>query len=416
MSDKDLHIETQFIHGGYEPEKTTGATQAPIFASTAFAYETAESIEDVFAGRDFGYVYSRLNNPTLTTFEARMTLLESGFASLVCSSGMAAISTTVMTLAGQSDEIISGASIFGGTYSLFDRTLPRYGITTKFVEATDVDAYRDAITDKTRLIFVETIGNPRLDVPSIAEIATVAKEHDVVLVVDNTASTPYLVQPASLGADIVIHSTSKFINGNANAIGGVLIDAGSYDWSHPRAERIHEYEERAGKFALMAAMRSLIHRDLGCCLSPFNAFLMSTGIETLGVRMQRHCENAQAVAEWLNADSRVEDTRYIGLDSHPDYEVATTQFGGRYGALLTLRLGTRERSFAFINGLKRAQILANLGDVKTLVVHPESTICRDATEDQQQQMGVTPDLVRVSVGIEHIDDIKADFDESLSKL
>ena len=416
MSDEQLKIETQFIHGGYEPEKTTGATQAPIFASTAFAYESAESIEDVFAGREFGYVYSRLSNPTLTAFEARITQLENGLASLVCASGMAAISTTVMTLAGAGDEIISGASIFGGTYSLFDRTLPRYGITTTFVEATDPEAYRRAITDKTRLIFVETIGNPRLDVPAIADIAKVAREYGVLLVVDNTTSTPYLVQPATLGADIVVHSTSKFINGSANAIGGIIVDAGSYDWSHARAERIHDYQKRAGKFAFIAAMRSLIHRDLGACLSPFNAFLMTTGVETLGVRMQRHCENAQAMAEWLNADARVEETRYIGLESHPDYDVATRQFGGRYGALLTLRLGTRERCFTFLNGLKRAQILANLGDVKTLVVHPASTICREATMEQQIQMGVTPDMVRVSVGIEHIDDIKADFDDSLNKM
>ena len=416
MTDKNLHLDTKFIHGGYEPDKQTGATTNTIYPSTAFAYDSAEAIENVFAGRDFGYVYSRLSNPSLTYFEARMTLVESGLGALVFSSGMAAISTTVLTLAGAGDEIVSGASIFGGTYSLFNRTLPRGGITTRFVESTDVDAYRDAITDRTRLIFVETLGNPKLDVPSIADIAAVAKEAGVVLVVDNTVTTPCLVRPAELGADVVLHSTSKFINGHGNAIGGVLVDCGSFDWGSPRAEHVHEYHKQAGKFALLAAMRSLIQRDLGCCMSPFNAFLNSTGIETLGVRMERHCSNAVAVASHLKNDARIEEVRYPGFEEHPDHEVAKRQFDDRYGSILTVRLGTKERSFRFINGLKRAQVLANLGDVKTLVVHPESTFCRDASESERLAMGVTDDLVRLSIGIEHPDDILADIDASLNTL
>ena len=411
-----VHAETQFLHGGNDGDEATGATTNTIYPSAAFAYDSAEAIENVFAGREPGYIYTRLHNPTVTAFEKRMTELEGGFGALACASGMAAISSTVLALAGQGDEIISGTGIFGGTYSLFSRTLPRCGVVTRFVPSTDIAAYRAAITDRTRLIFVETVGNPKLDVPDIAAIARVAKDAGIVLVVDSTTTTPYLVRPGALGADIVIHSTSKFINGHGTAIGGVIIDCGSFNWGGPRAALVHEYHKRAGRFAFLAALRSLIHRDLGCCLSPFSAFLMSIGIDSLGVRMQRHCENAAQLAAFLAGDARVVEVRYPGLAAHPEHAVAARQFGGKFGALMAVRLGTRERAFRFINGLERALILANLGDVKTLVIHPASTICRDASAEGRAAMGVTDDLVRISVGIEHIDDIREDFSRSLGKL
>jgi O-acetylhomoserine (thiol)-lyase len=409
-----MHLETKLLHGAYAPEEKTGATSLPIFQSSAFAYESAEQLESVFAGRAPGFVYSRINNPTLDRFERRMTALEEGLASVACASGMAAISTTALALAGAGDEIVSGNSIFGGTYSLFAHTLPRYGITTRFVETTDVDAYRDAITDRTRLIFVETIGNPKLDVPDIEAIAAVAREHGIVLVVDNTVTTPVLCRPKALGADIVIHSTSKYINGHGNAIGGTIVDCGTFDWGTPRYAHLKEYHDRVRQFAFVASLRNRVHRDLGCCFTPFNAFLMSIGMESLALRMERHCSNAAAVAEVLSRDARVEHVRYPGLPAHPNHKVAGRQFDDTYGALLTLQLGTKARCFKFINALQHVQNLANLGDAKTLVIHPASTFCREANDSERNAMGVTEDLVRVSIGIEHVDDICEDITQALN--
>ncbi len=409
-----MHIETKLLHGAYAPEETTGATALPIFQNTAFAYDSAEELEAVFAGREAGFVYSRINNPTLDCFERRITALEDGLASVSCASGMAAISTMALALAGSGDEIVSGNSIFGGTYSLFAHTLTRYGITTRFVETTDVDAYRKAVNDRTKFIFVETVGNPKLDVPDIAAIAQVAKEHGLVLVVDNTVTTPLLCHPKELGAGIVIHSTSKYINGHGNAIGGIIVDCGTFKWGSERYAHLKPFHDRVRHFAFVASLRKRVHRDLGGCFSPFNAFLMSIGMESLAVRMERHCSNARCVAEFLNRDKRVESVRYPGLTEHPDHETAKRQFADHYGALLTVRLRTKERSFKFINALKYAQNLTSLGDAKTLVIHPASTFCRDANEDERKTMGVTDDLVRLSIGIEHIDDILEDIDQALN--
>lgn len=273
----------------------TGATALPLYQSGAFAYSSAEQLERVFAGRDAGFVYSRINNPTLDRFERKMTVLEDGLASVSCASGMAAISTTVLALAGAGDEVVSGNSIFGGTHSLFAHTLPRYGITTRFVTTTDVDGYRAAITDRTKLIFVETIGNPKLDVPDIGVIAQIAREYGIVLVVDSTVTTPVLCRPKALGADIVVHSTSKYINGHGNAIGGIIIDCGTFDWASPRYAHLQPFHERVRQFAFVASLRNRFHRDLGGCFSPFNAFLMSIGVESLAVRMAQHCTNAARV-------------------------------------------------------------------------------------------------------------------------
>ena len=411
-----MHLDTKLLHGAYAPEEVTGATALPVFQTTSFAYESAEELEAVFEGRDAGFVYSRINNPTLDRFERRMTSLEDGLASVSCASGMAAISTTALALAGAGDEIVSGNSIFGGTYSLFAHTLARFGITTRFVETTDAEAYRRAVNDRTKLIFVETVGNPKLDVPDVAAIAAVARTLGVVLAVDNTVTTPVLCRPKEFGADIVLHSTSKYINGHGNAIGGIIVDCGAFDWSNARYAHLKPFHDRVRDFAFLASLRNRVHRDLGCCFSPFSAFLMSIGMESLAVRMERHCANARHVAEFLGRDRRVEEVCYPGCPDHPQHAIATRQFTGRYGALLTLRLGTKERCFKFINALRRAQNLANLGDAKTLVVHPASTFCRDASEAERQAMGVTDDMVRLSIGIEHVDDICEDIDQALERL
>ncbi len=411
-----LHLDTRLLHGANEPDASTGATVPAIVQSAAFAYETAEGLEAVFAGRAPGYVYSRIANPTVAQFERRIAALEEGRGALACASGMAAISAAALGLAGAGDEIVSGNSVFGGTYSLFAKTLARLGIVTRFVEATDVSAYRRAITDRTRLIFVETIGNPKMDVPDLAAISAVAREHGVALVVDNTVTTPLLLQPKTLGADLVVHSTTKFINGHGNAIGGILVDTGTLDWSHPRYAHLQTLQKRVGGMAFLVYLRNRLVRDLGSGLSPFNAFLMSIGVESLGVRMERHCSNAQRVANFLSRHPRVIETRYPGLAIHSDHALAARQFQNRFGAVLTLRLADKAQCFRFINGLERARNLASLGDAKTLVIHPASTICRELDADERRAVGVTEDLIRMSVGIEHPDDILADLENGLKGL
>lgn len=416
MSSRDTHLYTKLIHGNGDDSHPSGATVAPIFQNTAFTYNTAEELEAVFAGRDAGYVYSRMGNPTLTQFERRVTALEDGLGSIACSSGMAAITSTVLALARSGDEVIAGNSIFGGTYSLLMNTLSRCGIQTRLVEATDIEAYKSAISDRTKLILVETMGNPKLDVPDIKAIAELATARGIVLAVDNTVTTPVLIQPGKLGANIVIHSTSKFINGHGNAIGGIIVDCGNFDWSNRRYDQVATLNKRAGNFAFLALLRNQICRDTGCCLSPFNAFLMSMGIESLGVRMERHCANAMRVATFLSLHAKVKEVRYPGLANHPDHEIAGKQFGGQYGALLTVKLHTKDNCFKFINKLKLAKNLANLGDTKTLVIHPASTFCREMSPEARQAVGVADDLARLSIGLEHADDIIADMAGALAEL
>lgn len=415
MKKATWQLETKVIHSGVDPDPT-GATAAPIVQSTAFAYRSAEDIEAVFAGRDAGFVYSRIANPTVSAFEARLTALEDGLGAIAVSSGMAAISSLALALTGSGEEIVAGSSLFGGTYSLFRHTLSRYGIRVRFVDPRNPAAFREAISDATRLVFVETIGNPKLDVPDIATIAAITRERGVPLVVDSTVTTPLLVQPKRLGADLIVHSTSKFINGHGNAIGGIIIDAGTFDWSSPRFPLLASFRARVGQFALLAALRNHIYRDLGCCLAPFNAFLLSMGIETLGVRMERHCANAARLSAFLATHPKVDETGYPGLDTHPDHVLANRQFSGRHGALVTLKLGTRQRCFGFINRLRLAKNLANLGDARTLVIHPASTICRDLNEEERLAMGVTEDLVRLSVGIEDPADILGDIQQALERI
>lgn len=408
-------IETELIHGGVDADVSGAATAVPIVQSSAFAYQSAESLENVFAGREAGFVYTRLGNPTLMALERRMAVLEGGIGSVACSSGMAAVNTVAAALTGAGDEIVSSSSVFGGTYSLFSRVLKRQGVKTSFVNATDPDAYKAAITDKTKMIFVETIGNPRMDVPGIRGIADVAHEAGVALVVDNTLTTPVMLRPAELGASIVVHSLSKYVNGHGNTIGGVIVDAGTMDWSNGRYAHIDETMGRAGQMALLAYLRTQVHRDMGCCLAPFNAFLLLMGVESLAVRIERQCFNAAAAAARLGDLVDAGAIRYPGLEEHPDHETARDQFGGLFGGLLTFRAGSRDRAFAFINKLKCIRNLVNLGDARTLAVHPASTFCRDLSDEERLAMGVTDDLVRLSFGLEHIDDIWNDLEQALKE-
>jgi O-acetylhomoserine (thiol)-lyase len=410
-----LRFDTKLIHAGTAPGPS-GATKTPIVQASAFAYNSAEELEDIFKGRAIGQVYTRIGNPTLESLEKRLAAVEDGIAAIVTASGMAAITTAVMAIVRSGDEILSSSSLFGGTYSLFQDTLSNYGIKSRFVDPTDLAALEAAINDDTRLIFVETIGNPKMDVPDIAAFAAVARKKGIPLMVDATVSTPYLALMKELGADIIIHSTSKFINGTSNSIGGAIIDSGSFDWNSDKFPHFEPFYKKYRNFAFTARTRKLIHKDFGACAAPMNSFLSGEGLETLALRMERHCSNAMRLAQFLNTHEKVSWVNYPGLPDSPFFEVATRQFKGRYGGLLTFGLADKASAFRVINGLKLAKNLANIGDTKTLVIHPASTICADYTPEVKALMGVSEELVRVSVGIEDIDDILEDFAAALDQL
>jgi O-acetylhomoserine (thiol)-lyase len=412
---KGWGFETLLIHGGLEPGPA-GATTVPIVQSSAFAYATADDLEDVFRGRRPGQVYTRLGNPTTECLERRLALLEGGAAAIATASGMAAITTAVLTILRAGDEVLSSASVFGGTFSLFRDSLSNYGIGARFVDPCDLTAFRQAVTGRTRLIFVETVGNPKLDVPDIAAIAEIARQAGIPLMVDATVTTPYLARGLELGADLVIHSTSKFINGSGSAIGGAIVDLGRFDWKSELFPHFAPFVKKFGRLAFTARARKLIHKDFGACAAPMNSFLLAQGIETLALRMERHCANALRLARFLNEHPKVGWVNYPGLTGSPHHAVARRQFGERFGALLTFGLADKAAAFRFINGLNLARNLANIGDAKTLVIHPASTICCDYPPEEKAIMGVTEELVRVSVGIEAADDIVADFAGALEQV
>jgi len=415
MSDQSLHFETLLIHGGLEPGPA-GATTVPIVQSSSFAHQTAEDLEDIFRGRKAGQIYTRLNNPTTESLEKRLALLEGGVAAVATASGMAAISTAVLTILRSGDEILASSSLFGGTYSLFKDTLGNYGITSRFVDPVDLPALEAAISPATRLIFVETIGNPKMDVPDIAAIAAIARRAGIPLMLDATVTSPCLARGRDLGADLTVHSTSKFINGSGSVIGGAIIDNGTFDWNSPLFPHFEPYVKKYRQFAFTARLRKLMHKDLGACPAPMNSFLLTEGIETLALRMERHCRSALELARFLKKHTKVAWVNYPGLEDSPFHETASRQFGGRFGGLLTFGLADRAAAFRCINCLKLAKNLANIGDAKTLVIHPASTICVDYTPEQRLLMGVTDELVRVSVGLEHISDILGDFSRALDSL
>ena len=391
-----------------------GEVEAPIFQTAAFGYASAEEMADVFAGRAPGHVYTRLSNPTTLALERRLTVAEKGIGALATSSGMAAIAVTTLGLLRPDDEILTANGIFGGTVSFFRNVLGRLNIRAVFVNGSNTDQVAAAITSHTRAIFVETIGNPRMDVPDLPALGRLAQEHHIPLIVDNTIATPELVNPGNHGAALVIHSTSKFINGHGTAIGGAVIDTGAFDWLHGPFADIATLARKAGAYAFLAHLRTMIARDLGCCPAPGSSFLMLQGLDTLSVRLKTHVDNAIALAEVLSTDARVTEVGYPGLPSSPYFARSQRLFGGRAGAVLTLRLGTLAKAFTFINALKTVRRVANLGETRTLVIHPASTIFREYTPDDRHSLGVPDDLVRVSVGLEPISDIVADFQQALA--
>ncbi len=409
-----MKFMTKLLHGNFAPDRETGATTTPIYQSAAFRQETAEDLEKIFTGHKPGFVYTRINNPTIEAFERRLALLEGGIGAIACASGMAAVSLAVMNIVKNGEEFVSASGIFGGTHSLFSG-LADYGVTVQYAKDDKVDSFAECINDKTRLLFIETIGNPKLDIPDIAALAELAHSRQIPLIVDNTVTTPYLVRPLELGADIVVHSTSKYLNGSGNSIGGIIIDSGRFKWDFAKFATLKEFR-KFGDFTYLAKLRKKLFRDFGSCASPFNVYLTSIGLETLGLRMDRACDNAGKLAAGLKQNDKVRSVNYSGLAENIYHDLAKRQFGGKFGALLTIRVGSKENAFTVINNLRYALNLANIGDARTLVIHPASTIYATASPAERAKAGAYEDLLRISVGLEDIEDLQADFRQALEKI
>lgn len=403
-------FNTGLLHGTNE-KYPQGATQVPIYQSSAFRHDSAEDLEKIFDNKKMGFSYTRINNPTVESFEKRVTMLEDGIGSVACASGMAALTNAFLNILQAGDEIVAACGLYGGTVELFDDLKP-FGISVKYVSENKPEAFEAEITEKTRLIFAETIGNPKLDVTDIQAVAEVAHKHDVPLIVDNTVATPYLIQPLKLGADIVVHSSSKYINGSSDAISGILVCGKGLKWDPDRYPGLAPYR-KFGPFAYIAKLRNGLFRNTGACLAPQNAFLNNLGLETLGLRMQRQCDNALELARFLQSLGGDIEVNYPGLEESPYHEIAKKQFKNGYGAIVTVRTGSKEKAFSIINSLKIPLIISNIGDTKTLVIHPESTIAAHISDEGKQQSGVFEDLIRISVGIEDIEDLKEDFKQAI---
>ncbi|MCR5687207.1 MAG: PLP-dependent transferase [Lachnospiraceae bacterium] len=378
----------------------------PISQVTAYGYESMEELEKVFSHKSMGYAYTRIGNPTLTAFEQKMNSLEGGIGAVSCSSGMAAISSALLALCESGDEIIAGRGLYGGTIDLL-RDLEKLGIHTVYADVLDGDSVRKLATEKTRAVFGEVISNPALSILDIRAAASAAHEAGVPLIVDSTAATPYLVKPFEYGADIVIHSTSKYINGCGNSIGGIIIDGGKFAWDFEKHSALAGHKKYR-KMAFLLKLRTDLWENLGGCMSPMNAYLTYIGADTLGLRMKRICENADALARALSAEEDLA-VSYPALPDHPQHSLAVSQFGGLGGGILTFRTGSKERAFEVINSLKYAFIASNIGDLRTLVIHPRSTLYINSDEKSTASAGVFDDLVRVSVGIEDSEDLIDDF-------
>ena len=424
-AERNLGFDTLALHGGQEPDPTTTARAVPIYQTTSYVFNDVDHAANLFSLAEPGNIYTRIMNPTTDVFEQRMALLEGGVGALAVASGQAAETLSILNLAGAGDEIVSAAALYGGTYNLFHYTLPKIGINVKFVDSTDPENIRAAITDKTKAVYAESVGNPALHTLDIEGAANVAHEAGVPLIVDNTMPSPYLVNPLAHGADIVVHSATKFIGGHGTSIGGVIVDGGQFPWDNGKFPEFTEPDPSyhgleiyptLGELSFILKARIQMLRDYGPALSPFHSFLFLQGLETLPLRMERHSQNAMAVAEFLQAHPKVSWVNYPGLPDHPGYETAKKYHrGGMFGAILGFGIeGGLEAGKAFIDRLELHSLLANIGDAKSLVIHPASTTHSQLSAEEQQTTGVTDDYVRLSVGLESIDDILYDLDQALN--
>jgi O-acetylhomoserine (thiol)-lyase len=421
---KQYQLATQAVHAGQSPDPATGARAVPIYQTTSYLFQDADHAGRLFALKEFGNIYTRIMNPTTDVFEKRVAALEGGAAGLATASGQAAETLTIVTLAKAGEEIVSTTSLYGGTYNLFHYTLPKLGIVVRFVDADDFDGLRAAINSKTRAVYTETLGNPKLDVVDIEKLAAIAHEHKLPLVIDNTCASPALVRPIEWGADIVVNSATKYLGGHGTAIGGVIVDAGKFDWAASgRFSEFTEpdpsyhglrYTEAFGPLAFILKARVQGLRDTGAALSPFNSFLFLQGIETLHLRMERHSENALAVARHLEQHPGVEWVNYPGLESSSYAARAKKYLPKGASGLVTFGIkGGYDAGKKLINTLELFSLLANIGDAKSLVIHPASTTHQQLSTEEQAATGVTPEMVRLSVGIEDIRDIIADLDQAI---
>ena len=427
LNESALGFETLALHAGQSPDPATNARAVPIYQTTSYVFDDAEHAADLFGLRKFGNIYTRIMNPTNDVFEKRVAALEGGAGALAFASGSSAITFAILNIAAAGDHIVSANSLYGGTYNLFVHTLPRFGLEIDLVDPVDPENFRRALRPNTKAIYAETVGNPKLDTLDIAAVAAIAHDAGVPLIIDNTLASPFLVRPIDHGADIVVHSATKFMGGHGTSIGGVVVDAGKFDWTQndkfpgltePDAS-YHglRFVEALGPIAYIIKLRVSLLRDIGAALSPFNAFLLLQGLETLHLRMERHSANAQRVAEHLEGHGKVSWVSYPGLTSHRAHEVARRyHYRGLYGAIIGFGIeGGREAGRRFVESTRLLSHLANIGDAKSLVIHPATTTHSQLNVEDQLLAGVTDDFVRLSIGIEAVDDILADIDQALAR-
>jgi O-acetylhomoserine (thiol)-lyase len=426
MTDIYKGFATQAIHGGHTPDSDTRSRAVPLYQTTSYTFDDTAHAADLFGLRKFGNIYTRIMNPTTDVLEKRVAALEGGVGALAVASGQAAETLTILTLAQAGDEIVASTDLYGGTVSLFAHTLPKLGIRVRFVAPSDFNGWEQAVNEKTKAFFVESIGNPKLDIVDLAKIAAIGKARGVPLVVDNTVTTPYLLRPFEHGAAIVVHSATKFIGGHGTSIGGLIVDSGQFDWAgsgrfasftdpDPAYHGL-KFHDAFGNMTFILRARVLGLRDMGAAISPFNAWLLLQGLETLALRMERHSDNGLAVARWLENHSCVAWVRYPGLASSPTFALKEKYLPKGQGALVGFGIrGGREAAIKFIESCKLFSHLANIGDAKSLVIHPASTTHEQLSEEEQRAAGVTPDFIRLSVGIEDIQDILADLNQALNE-
>ena len=420
---KPFHFDTIALHEGQTIDPITRSRAVPIYQTTSYLFDSTDHAADLFKMEGEGYIYSRNANPTIDVFEKRLAGLEGGVGAFAVSSGQAAIALALLTIAKAGDEIVATNALYGGTFTLFTKTFPRFGVRVRFVDGDDLDAVEAAITEKTKAIYTETIGNPSLKIADISALSRIAHDHEIPLVIDSTFTTPYLIKPFDFGADIVIHSTTKFIGGHGTSIGGAIVDAGTFNWKNGKFPEFTEvnpslnhrsFVEVAGNAAFITKVRFELGHDLGASLSPFNGWLFIQGLESLSFRIQQHVNNAQKVAEYLAHNEQVSWVNYPTLEGNEQKEIAKKYLPKGAGSIFSFGIkGGLEAAKAFINSVQLLSHVANIGDSKTLVIHPASTSHSRLSEEEQLRSGVTPELVRISVGLEDIDDLFADINQAL---
>lgn len=431
MATNNYKLGTLALHAGQTPDPTTGSRTVPIYQTTSYVFRDTDHAANLFGLKELGNIYTRIMNPTTDVFEQRIAAIEGGTGALGVASGSAAITYALLAITRVGDEIVAGNNLYGGTYELFNYTFPKLGRKVTFVDSTNVEAYRQAITEKTRAVYIESVGNPKLDVPDFKAIAEIAHEAGIPLVVDNTSAVG-LVRPIDHGADIVVHSATKFIGGHGNSIGGSIVDSGKFAWNNGKFPELTDPDPSyhglkywdtfsnfpgLGNVALVFKVRLQLLRDTGAAISPFNSFLFLQGLETLHLRIERHSQNALKVAKYLSEHPKVSWVNYPGLPDHPSHELATRYLKGGYGALMGFGVkGGAEAGKKFINSLKLFSHVANIGDSKSLVIHPATTTHQQLTPEEQAATGVTPDYIRLSIGIEDVEDIISDLEQALEEV